>query len=207
MRYVIDNDLGRIIAENSYYIDPDGNQYPPEWPKDGLPGLSKITETAPPEYDPATQAVSDSIELIDGVYTVVWAIRDFTSEELAAIEAARIDALRREMPVPPSDTTVTAAPATGVNRQGSSVVIKAGESTGKAASSVEIYTARAGRYGEKPNQPKLALGLSGAAFGFDVTPEDKHTITGSAVDPVLAQLLKALHAHGIVIDNTTKAGQ
>ena len=123
-RYVVSNDLNNIITENSYYVDPDGNQYPPDYPKNGLSGLSPIAETREPElnrltdpaydpehpevtpayhsdwplFDPAIQTYSGAVQLINGIYTQVWTIRDLTAEELAAIELARIAELKASQP-------------------------------------------------------------------------------------------------------------
>ena len=100
MRFVVQGNLNDIITDNSYYVDPDGNQYGPDYPKDGLPGLSKITETDEPEINPKLQAKVSSIQLIDGVYTNVWTVRDLTNEELAAIELARLAEIKARQPTP-----------------------------------------------------------------------------------------------------------
>jgi hypothetical protein len=123
-RYVVKNNLNNIITDNSSYVDMDGNQYGPDWPKDGLPGLSKIKETKEPElnritdpaydpehpeiipsyhfdwvlFDPELQTYSGSVELLNGIYTQVWLIRDLTSEELANLELARIAELKSKQP-------------------------------------------------------------------------------------------------------------
>jgi hypothetical protein len=123
-RYVIQNNLNNIISESSYYVDPDGNQYGPDFPKNGLPGLSPILETREPElnrltdppydpehpeiipayhsdwvlFNPALQAYSGAIELLNGIYTQVWTIRSLTAEELAGLELARIAEIRANRP-------------------------------------------------------------------------------------------------------------
>lgn len=99
-RYVVQNNLSRIIDEHSNYISPNGTQYPPKFPKIGLLGLSKITETDEPEINPKLQAKVSSIQLIDGVYTNVWTVRDLTNEELAAIELARLAEIKARQPTP-----------------------------------------------------------------------------------------------------------
>jgi hypothetical protein len=88
MRYIVQNNVNWIINENSTYIDPNGTQYPPEFPKTGLLGLSPITEVEAPTIL-NTQVTTDSIQLIDGVYTQVWAIRDKTQAELDAEKPPR----------------------------------------------------------------------------------------------------------------------
>ena len=144
MRYVIDNNLSNIITENSYYVDPDGNQYPPDFPKHGLKGLSPITETKEPElnrltdpvfdsehpeiipayhsdwplFDPSIQAYAGSVQLISGIYTQVWAIRDLTAEELANLELARIAELKASRP--PATGTVF-----GTNKVGHTITSRA----------------------------------------------------------------------------------
>ena len=91
-RYVVSNDLNNLITETSYYVDPDGNQYPPDFPKNGLLGVSPIADPGQPEYDPALQEVSSTIETHDGAYTNVYSIRDFTEGELAS----KLDAIRSQ---------------------------------------------------------------------------------------------------------------
>ena len=84
MRYVVNNNINNIISDNSYYVSSDGTQYSPEYPKSGLPGLSEIINTPPPDYNIDTQVISDSVELINKVYSQIWTIRDLTQAELDA---------------------------------------------------------------------------------------------------------------------------
>ena len=86
MKYVIGNDINNILLDGQSYVEPDGTQYPPEYHKYGLIGLSPITETNPPEFDPALQTAESHIELIDGIYTQVWTVRDLTQAELDALK-------------------------------------------------------------------------------------------------------------------------
>jgi hypothetical protein len=98
-RYVVQNNLSNIISESSYYVAPNGTQYPPDYPKNGLAGLSQIAETGQPEFDPSLQAVSSTLAMVDGAYTVVWTIRDLTAGELANLELARIAEIKASQPV------------------------------------------------------------------------------------------------------------
>jgi hypothetical protein len=89
-RFVVQNNLSNIISESSYYVDPEGSQYPPDYPKKGLAGLSPIADPGPPEYDSALQELSSAIECVDNGYAIVYTVRDFTEDELAGmLEAIR----------------------------------------------------------------------------------------------------------------------
>jgi hypothetical protein len=143
-RFVVNSNLSDIITENSYYVDPDGNQYGPDFPKNGLSGLSPVTETKEPElnritdpaydpehpeiipayhsewvlFNPELQAYSGSVELVNGIYTQVWVIRDLTAEELASLELARIAELKSKQP-PATDTVF------GTNKVGHTITSRA----------------------------------------------------------------------------------
>jgi hypothetical protein len=99
MRYVVQNNINWIITENSSYVSPNGTQYPSTFPKTGLSGLSTIIETTEPDIDPKIQAKSASIQLVNGVYTNVWTVRDLTEAELAAIELARLAEIKARQPI------------------------------------------------------------------------------------------------------------
>jgi hypothetical protein len=229
-RYVVLNNLNDIIAENNYYRDPDGNQYGPDFPKNGLSGLSPITETKEPElnritdpaydpehpeinpayhsdwvlFNPELQTYSGSIELLNGIYTQIWAIRDFTAEELAAVAAAWLAELRASQPAPVEPTAIDAPLMAGANKPGYTTTVSAGNSTGSGSSRLELRTAKGGRSGTRQNPPTASLTVDGDAFGFGVEPAPRRAITGSTGgNAVLAQIAAALHTHGIIIDNTT----
>jgi hypothetical protein len=89
MRYM--SPIG-IIQEGQAFNLTDGlgvtNQYPPDYPKDTLPGFHPISETLC-AITP-NQVATESIELIDGIYTQVWSTREKTEDELIAEVKAQV---------------------------------------------------------------------------------------------------------------------
>ena len=72
------------INDGDQYTAPDGTQYPPNYPKGSITGLTPVTLTAKPT-DPTVIVTGFTI---DGTYTQVWHTRPMTSDELAAYVAS-----------------------------------------------------------------------------------------------------------------------
>lgn len=66
------------IKDKASYISQAGINYPPDFPKDEIPGLFSVTETAPP--DDATLFITGFI--VDQNHNQVWQTRKKTAEEL-----------------------------------------------------------------------------------------------------------------------------
>jgi hypothetical protein len=84
MRYM---SLIGIIQEGQALII-NGVQYPGDFPKANIPGLSPIVETDSGATE--NQVAIESIELVNGTYTQVWSVREKTKEELAAELKAKV---------------------------------------------------------------------------------------------------------------------
>jgi hypothetical protein len=83
MRYVYKNDCSRVYEETSVFIDEHGTQYGPDWRKASIVGMQGVIETPPP--DPALYIINGhSLQIVDGLPTVVWDYRAKTAEELTA---------------------------------------------------------------------------------------------------------------------------
>lgn len=68
----------KIVNEGDSYVGADGTQYPPNFPKAEIPGLTQVIETQPPV---------DSSLIVTGFYVdgsnhQVWQTRPKTAEEL-----------------------------------------------------------------------------------------------------------------------------
>ena len=64
-------------------------QYPPEFPKTEIRGLIKIVEPEKPTIN-ETQRLSESVELVNGVWTVVYTVTDIPQEEITAMRKALV---------------------------------------------------------------------------------------------------------------------
>lgn len=70
----------KIVRDDDQYITADGTQYPPDYPKDEIPGLFPVQET--PLVTPSGKVMTGFHISPDHVQ--VWEFRDMTPEELAA---------------------------------------------------------------------------------------------------------------------------
>lgn len=70
----------KAVQNTDQYVAPNGTQYPANYPKDQIPGLVAVMETAMPT-DPTVKVTG---YVIDNTHTQVWQTRAFTSDELAA---------------------------------------------------------------------------------------------------------------------------
>jgi hypothetical protein len=84
------------IHDHAPVVGDDGTQYPGNWPKENIPGLERVSETAPPGS--STNVVTGyAIERLAGVPTQVWAstpvpLADLKATKLAALAARRYQA-------------------------------------------------------------------------------------------------------------------
>jgi hypothetical protein len=82
------------IDDNAQYTSPgkDGTKYPPNWPKDEIPGLHKVILTDRPD-NPGKVVTGFRI---DEQFTQVWEERDLTDEEIYAQKMAERNAALSE---------------------------------------------------------------------------------------------------------------
>ena len=86
MSYIFNGDTSIEINDGAAWVSPDGTQYPANFPKDEIAGLTAIIETARP-VDPLSIVTGSIVEIINGDPTRVWQSRLKTADELA-VEAS-----------------------------------------------------------------------------------------------------------------------
>ncbi len=96
------NWLGESVIDGVQYIGKDGTQYPGNFPKEQISELMLILEVAQPAITQYQSAIS-GVEQIDGQWTQIWAVRDWSAEEIAehftTTKAAKFSEINEEFSI------------------------------------------------------------------------------------------------------------
>jgi hypothetical protein len=91
------NAAGQIVQDNDEYIDESGTQYPWNFPKGEIPGLSPVLEMARPSAASYQTVVDGGIAKNDaGQWVRQWGIIDWSPEQIRQNAQIQIYNLERE---------------------------------------------------------------------------------------------------------------
>lgn len=91
------NAAGEIVQDNDQYTDEQGTQYPWNFPKNEISGLSPVIEMEPPTVAKYKTVVDGGIVKNEaGQWVQQWQVVDWTPERIRKDAQMQIDALERE---------------------------------------------------------------------------------------------------------------